>query len=387
MYTALSRDYLREPGFALFGRILRECVLDHWPVAPGETLIGEVVAERRLHSVATAAQEAGVGFEFIEPFLIEAGAVPEEDDRPPSRQVFEAGPYAELLAEIPKLVSPGVMREVMGATKSELKALEEEGLLIPRTRVVRIKNRWGIADGLALVADLAAGALPVAEDDRAWETLLHACRRMQVRLTDLVAAIRDGRSVVGRRAGVRGFHGLVLGMTDFDALPASRIKATAPLDVDLAGMTSAASFGRSVGLRDKGSFFALIEAGHVPAVRVVNPATGRLQTLPPPRGHRDLSPPLRDAHDPRRRDRSTPECPAQSDGRRRGHPLRARRAGLRARLSAGISRPGASLNVVARRRTVGRKMTFTESGRALFVAKDLQEHRLARNPAINHESA
>jgi hypothetical protein len=217
-----------------------------------------------------------VGIEVIEPFLIEAGAVPEEDDRPPSRQVFEARPYAELLAEIPTLVSPGVMREAMGATKSELKALEEEGLLIPRTRVARIKNRWRIPDGLALVADLAAGAIPVAEDDRAWETLLHACRRTQVRLEDLTAAIRDGRSVVGRRAGVRGFHGLVLRMTDVDALP-SRHRAKASLDIDLAGMTSAASFGRSVGLRDKGAFIALIEAGHVPAVRVVNPATGRLQ--------------------------------------------------------------------------------------------------------------
>jgi hypothetical protein len=107
-------------------------------MAPGETLIGEVVAERRLHSVATAAQEAGVGIEVIKPHLTEAGAVPEEDDRPPSRQVFEARPYAELLAEIPTLVSSGIMREAMGATKSELKALEEEGLLIPCIRVARV---------------------------------------------------------------------------------------------------------------------------------------------------------------------------------------------------------------------------------------------------------
>jgi hypothetical protein len=42
-------------------------------------------------------------------------------------------------------------------------------------------------------------------------------------------------------------------------------------------MTSAARFGRSVGLRDDGNFLALVEAGHVPAMQVVNPATGRLQ--------------------------------------------------------------------------------------------------------------
>jgi hypothetical protein len=277
MYTGLNRDYLGEPGFALFGRILRDCILDHWPVAPGETLIGEVVAERRLHSVATAAQEAGVGVEVIEQFLIEAGAVSDADDRPSSRRVFQARPFAELLAEIPTLVGPRAMREAMGATKTELAALEEEGLLIPRTAVTKIKNPWRISDDLAFVTDLATNATPAAEDDHAWETLLLARKRTQVSLADLVAAIRAGRLVVGRRAGVAGLHGLVLRAKDVDALPPSRRRATAPLGVAPVGMTNAASFGRSVGLRDEGNFLALIEAGHVPAVQVVNPATGRLQ--------------------------------------------------------------------------------------------------------------
>lgn len=36
--------------------------------------------------------------------------------------------------------SPRAMCEAMGATKTELAALEEEGLLIPRTRVAKVKN-------------------------------------------------------------------------------------------------------------------------------------------------------------------------------------------------------------------------------------------------------
>jgi hypothetical protein len=277
MYAALNRDYLREPGFALFGHILRDCILDHWPIAAGETLIGEVVAERRLHSLATAAEAAGVGVEVIEKLLIEAGAIPEGDDRPPSRRVFAARPCAELLAEIPTLADRTAMREAMGATKTELAALEEEGLLIPRTRVAGVKNPWRTPDGLAFVADLSVGATPVAADDRAWETLLLARKRTQVRLADLVAAIRDGRLTVGRRAGIAGFHGLVVRIAEVDALPSSRRRARSPLDVDPTGMTSSAMFGRSVSLRDGGTFIALIEAGHVPAVQVVNPATGRLQ--------------------------------------------------------------------------------------------------------------
>jgi hypothetical protein len=277
LYLCLARDYLGEPGFAQFGRILRDCILDHWPIAPGETLIGEVVAERRLHSVATAAREAGVGVEVIEQFLLEAGAVPEGGDRPSSREVFEARPYAELLAEIPTLVGPRAMCTAMGATKTELAALEEEGLLIPRTRVAKVKSPWRIPDGLSFVADLAANATPVAEDDPAWETLLLARKRTQVSLVDLIAAIHDAHLVIGQRVGVAGFHGLVLRMTDVDALPPSRPRAKAIDGVAAAGMTSAARFGRSVGLRNEGCFLALVEAGHVPAVQVVNPATGRPQ--------------------------------------------------------------------------------------------------------------
>lgn len=277
LYLCLARDYLLEPGFALFGRILRDCILDHWPIAPGETLIGEVVAERRLHSVATAAREAGVGVEVLEQFLVEAGAIPHGGDRPANRTVFEARPYAELLAEIPTLVGPKAMRVAMGATETELAALEEENLLIPRTRVAKVRNPWRIPDGLSFVGDLAANATPVAEDDPAWETLLLARKRMQVSLADLITAIHGASLVVGQRVGIAGFHGLVLRMTDVDALPPSRPRAKAPGDVAAVGMTSAARFGRSVGLRDEGSFLALVEAGHVPAVRMVNPATGRAQ--------------------------------------------------------------------------------------------------------------
>ena len=200
MYTGLSRDNLTEDGFAPYRRILRECVLDHWPIAPGDVLLGEVVAERRLHSLVTAAKEIGVGAQVIAHFLIEAGALPEQDVRPPSRRVFDARAHSALLAEIPTLVGPIAMREAMGATRQELVALEEEGILAPRTRVAKVKNPWRISDGVTLVAGLEAGAVPVAEDDAAWETPLLARKRTGVSLADLIGTIREGR-LAGRAAG------------------------------------------------------------------------------------------------------------------------------------------------------------------------------------------
>lgn len=162
MYPALNRDSAEEDGFGRFRRILRECILDHWPIAPGEVLLGEVVSERRLHSLVTAEKELGVGAQVIEYFLIEVGAIPRQDDRPRSRRVFDAQAHAELLAEIPTLVGSLTMRKAMGATKREL---EEECLLIPRTRGAKAKYPWRVSDGVALVAELLTRAVPVAEED------------------------------------------------------------------------------------------------------------------------------------------------------------------------------------------------------------------------------
>ncbi len=198
------RDYADEEGFAPYVSILRTCILDHWPVAPGEVVLGEVVTERRLHSLVTASRETGVGPSVIEQFLVEVGALPERDGRPPNRRLFDARANAALLAELPTLVGPIAMREAMGATRQELVALEEEEILVPRTRVPKVKNPWRASDGTALVTELQAHGVPVSEEDAGWESLLRARKRSGVRLADMIAAIREGRSdrAAGRRLRV-----------------------------------------------------------------------------------------------------------------------------------------------------------------------------------------
>ena len=171
-----------------------------------------------------------MGAQVIGHFLIEAGALPEQDVRPPSRRVFDARAHSALLAEIPTLVGPIAMREAMGATRQELVALEEEGILVPRTRVSKVKNPWRIPDGVTLVAGLEAGAVPVAEDDAGWETPLLARQRTEVGLADLIETIRQGRLRVGRREGVPGFHGIVVRKRDVDDLALTLGTARTPME-------------------------------------------------------------------------------------------------------------------------------------------------------------
>lgn len=280
-FGAMFRDFngnnAVEDEFAPFLNILRECILDHWPIAPGETLLGEVLTERRLHSLVTAANEIGIGVQVIEHFLIEVGALPEQDDRPSSRRVFDAQKYAKLLAEIPTLVGPKAMREAMGATLRELVALEDENLLIPRTRIAKVKKPWRLSDGTAFVAELRIGAVPVVERDKNWETLLLARSRSGVGLSVLIQAVREKQISVGQRLEVSGFHGIVVHISQVDLLASSRSKPNNPNEMLPFGEISAAEFGRTVGLRDHGSFIALVKAGQTPSLQHMHPRTKRVQ--------------------------------------------------------------------------------------------------------------
>jgi hypothetical protein len=276
MFPALSSDYLEDKGFTPYRQILRDCILDHWPVAPGEVLLGEVVPERRLHSLVTAAKEIGVGPEVLEHHLVGVGAITGGGERARSRKTFDPRAYADLLAEIPTLVGSVTLRRAMGATSREFKALIEENILVPRTRMPKVKHPWRLSDGARLVEELRAKADDIAAGQDGWETLLFARQRTGVSFSMLIEAIRDDRLEVARREGADGFHGLVVPKAEVDSI--ARLSGISDVpESDLPGEMSAAEFGRMIGLRDHGDFTALIEAGHTPAERQVNPKTGRAQ--------------------------------------------------------------------------------------------------------------
>lgn len=274
LYYALNRHYADAPDFNGFRSILRDCILDHWPYAPDEVLLGDPVIVRRKHSISSAAEEIGVGQKLVRQFLIEAGAVEQDDPRPDTRLIFDAEQHKALIAEIPTLVGPIAMQNALGATKWELIALEKEGLLAPRTRIPSVKKVWRIANGEALMARLRTRVVTVEPDDPDWETLLLARKRAGVSLTKIIAAIEAGDVSIGATQGVEGFHGIVVRVEQLSQLTAPEER---PDPTEGGRLQSAAAFGRFIGLRDNGNFLALIEAGHVPAKARLNPSTKRMQ--------------------------------------------------------------------------------------------------------------
>ncbi len=103
LFSKLSRDTVNEDDFAPFRDLIRQEILDIWPVPAGDVVIGMVQPVRLLHSLQTAAHETGVGTFLLEQFLVEAGAIAADDDRPAPRKTFDARRYARTLEEIPML--------------------------------------------------------------------------------------------------------------------------------------------------------------------------------------------------------------------------------------------------------------------------------------------
>ncbi|MBV0893002.1 TniQ family protein [Paracoccus sp. Z118] len=274
LFVKLDVDYRDEKASFPFRRILRNCILDVGPIGPGEKLLGKAVATRRLHSVRTAAREARVPERLMKKFLVEAGAVDADGTRPDSRNTFDAEPYGQLLDDIPMLVGPKAMCAAIGCTRGELQTLEHDGVLTPRIRIATTKSRWLVADGLALLSELDALSVKNAvHDEDGWEQIHSVQVRKGIPVGQIIAAIRAGAVRVRRAVGRTGYGSFQVSEADVTRL----IQATPAFAAPRTAVLSLAAFGRSMGLRDGRALRALAEAGHIQAVKQLNPATHRMQ--------------------------------------------------------------------------------------------------------------
>jgi len=268
LYAKLRNDLAGDAGFDPFRRILREYILSVWPIGAGGDVLGEVVVERRLHSLHSASLETWMSPRLLEPFLIEAGALRADDNRSESLRTFNAHAHAKLLADIPILVGLRECGKAIGATRLETDALVADGVLVPRCRSNQVRRRWSLQDAKGTVAELSAIATSVNEDAVGWEGLVHARKRSGLGLAALIGFALAGVIAMGiAREG--GFHGLRVSIGDVDRLCGGAAERK------LLTMVPATTFGESVGIRGGGQILALISAKYLPATRMRNTKNGQ----------------------------------------------------------------------------------------------------------------
>ncbi len=259
--------------FAQFRRMLQSFVLENWPIAKGAFVYGAPLPERILHSIRTASTETGLGPDLLKQLLAEIGVIDPKNNQSNTRITFRAKENAHFLSEITTWVGPLEIRQAMGATRAEFSALADGLVLVPRTHLPKVKKRWRLSDGVDLFAELMAGAVPIEAQDKCWEKLQNAKARSGVPVGSLIAAIRSERLQVGSRCDQNGYQSICVLKQEVDHLARP---AQTPMSRDC---ISASLFGRSIGLRDKGRFLALVSKGHTPATRVRHQNTGIWQDV------------------------------------------------------------------------------------------------------------
>ena len=120
LYDRLSYD-LTGDDYAPFRALLRDHILETWPLGPTDELMGEPVLERRKHSVITAAREVGMDARLLRKLLADAGIIGREgDDR---WDVFDADLAAPFLNSINRQVSALQLQEELSLSRSQFELL------------------------------------------------------------------------------------------------------------------------------------------------------------------------------------------------------------------------------------------------------------------------
>lgn len=268
LYADLNQAHVNKPEFAPFRELLRDCIIDTWPVAAGADVLGETLKERQLHSIKSAALEIGVGASLLNQFLVHAGAISADDKRPAARKTFDANAHKELLAEIPTLVGSSELQHRIGATQQQLASLAEDKVLRPRIDIPTIKAPWHVADGMALITELQGMAILIQQNDKRWESIQMAKRRSDLSVGKLIAAIRARQLQIGHSGDLYGYAGFSVLKSEVDALKPPREEEQEE------SMISAAAFARSVGMRREGWFEKLAAAGLMTGILILHPKIG-----------------------------------------------------------------------------------------------------------------
>ena len=265
LYAWLSHETRDDPSCDEFRDTMREIILQVWPIAAGETLLGKTLQRRALHSVASAAAELDIGPELLRRLLISEGYFSANDDRPNTRLTIEAPTITRLHNKIAGLVGIGEMRRSMNVTVTQFKALIDGELIKPARLAVSQKQPWDPNDGERFLNALLEGARSPESCDDGWEHIHKSSLRVRVSLQAIVEAIRQGDVVVGKAVDRTGFASILVDKASVD-------RTLRPSRPD---MPSVAEFARTVGLHRNGRLNRLVAADEVAVTRIFNPLTAQ----------------------------------------------------------------------------------------------------------------
>lgn len=130
IYDWLKRGAGSGPELKPLRTILRQHILENWPLGAGDQALDYVLPTRRLHSIRTAAKTHNLHPKRLRRILTDSGIITETDS-PDFELLFSAVEAHEILEQASGSVTFSAAQKRLGMTRSQMEALIRAGILIP----------------------------------------------------------------------------------------------------------------------------------------------------------------------------------------------------------------------------------------------------------------
>lgn len=262
---------LDDPAFDPFRDVVRRHAMDNVPLPAGSQVLGQVLEERRLHTIQSAAEASGTSRPTLLAIFARSGISPARSGPDQKRLTVRADVFEARLREYAvALRVDDVVTEFAVRKKHLLELIARRHIptLFNSREVLKARHRMARADVDAFMDRLFQGAVPVEKPTRRQVSLGRACLVASTNVGDLVGLILDGRIAwKGSLHGGRLYDDLLV-----DADEVTRVlQGDTPARVNLTKLEIAKEWP---GLR-RAVVEALIKAGELKAEMEFCPSTRR----------------------------------------------------------------------------------------------------------------
>jgi hypothetical protein len=271
LYWLLSRTS-EDPELAPVRDIMRDFVVENFAIEGGQSVLGQPLDRRRLHSIQTLARQTSVHPKVLRRHLRAAGLVTDRQMEMSDHNVlFDADAGLVVATPLVDALSAAEAMEHLNAPRSQMAVLVEHGFVRPRHRASDAggQDRYAAADLDGFLAKLSAKSVP-ARASRKFRNIPDTAKQCCRSAAEVIRLILEGQLETRKSADVRGYLGILV---DPD-------QAAGALRGALTDALPLREAARRIGISDV-ALGALVKQGHVVNLIAPNPVNKRPQRLVP----------------------------------------------------------------------------------------------------------
>jgi TniQ len=255
-----AADAAYNPVRDVIGRHIR----DHLPLGPGDTVFGQPVESRTLHSIRTLSLEAQVHAKRLRKLLRAAGITGDHQDHlADANVIFASGKASSVITRAKGAMSLPAAGEYLNAPRVHRALLVQAGFLVPCLSAAGFGavDQFAVADLDEFLKRLLDGAEEVKKPRSGQVDIAGAAKRANCKAAEIVRLIFDKKlKWVGHMAGVDGYLSVLVDLEEIRSLTRGK---------DHGGLTPY-QVACTLGATDRVARM-LIKHGHLKTVSTINP--------------------------------------------------------------------------------------------------------------------